>query len=184
MKHVGAACGFGNRPVQALLMTALLVLTSGCTFVKKITPGVSAEPTHSVRSIDISSTKNVNQDTAVGVDIVFVFDEKLVDTLPAMTARNWFREKPGYLARYPQSLAVFNYELVPIDKVDPVIKVDSLKTATTPAPKKARAVVLFANYLVENKAYTLDLSGFRHPIVSLEETTISVREKSGKSKKE
>ena len=176
MKRTQAASGYRAWPVPLMLLAATtLVLTPGCTFLKKITPGVSAEPTHKVKSLKIVSAEKVNQDTAVAVDVVFVFDEQLADTLPDMTARAWFREKPAYLARYPQLLSVVNYELVSRRTV--TLDVKSHKTRQTPKAKKARKVVLYANYLLESKAYTLDISEFKYPVVSLEETTVSVREK-------
>ncbi len=172
----------GTRVGNVFLAAVVLGLASGCTMLKEIIPGVSAEPTHKVKSIEIVSTENVNQNTAVAVDVVFIYEERLVDALRGITARVWFRDKPGYLARYPQSLAVSCHEFVPIDSA--TIEPASVKTGPAPSAKKARAVVLFANYLVEDADYTLDISGFRKPLVTLKETTISVRDKSVRSEKE
>jgi type VI secretion system protein len=167
MKRVDTVFEIGNWPALALLMATTLIFAPGCT-------------TLNMKSIEIVSTPNVNADTAVAVDVVFIFDDKLVDTLPAVTARAWFREKPTYLARYPKLLLVSHHELVPIDSA--TIKPGSLKAGSAPAAKKARAVLLFANYLEENIAYTLDISSFKNPIITLEKTMVSVHERSDQVK--
>jgi hypothetical protein len=162
-------------PATLLLLSAVATfsLAVACTFIKKITPGLSAEPTHSVRSIEIRAI-NANQNTAVRVDVVFVFDEQLVDELLALTARAWFRQrKTEYLARYGQVLIVRDYEFVPIDQAR--LDVREVETAESVATK-ARAVILFADYQSESAIYTLDISEFVSPIVRLEEATVSIRE--------
>jgi type VI secretion system protein len=158
MRSTKLAFEFGNWSARISLMAAMLVLSPGCTL--------------KVKSIDIISTANVNQNTAVAVDVVFLLDEELVETLPEVTARNWFAQKPQYLLRYPQSFVVDPYELTPASSVNV-----RPKTLKNPSPRNAKAVLLFANYLTEDMAYTLDISNFRNPIVTLHEKTISVRER-------
>ncbi len=161
-----------------LLFVVMLTAAGGCTFIKKITPGLSAEPRHKVKSVDFQSTDNVNQDTPVAVDLVFVHDAQLVETLSDVSARVWFTQKDAYLPRLSSALNVSHHELVPQDAL--TVTVGELELPPAPPPKKARAVLLFANYLTDSKAYTLDISDFQRPVVLLQETEITVEETSDK----
>ncbi len=156
------------------ITTLALVLLPGCDVSEKIMPGLYGEPAHQVKSIELFSTQDMNQSTAVPVDLVFIFDARLVDELAGMTARSWFSTRQGFMASYPQALVVSSYEFVPgfFATIDPA----SIKAASGIDAKKAQAVVLFADYLTESKAYTLDISGFKKPVITLGKTTISVSE--------
>lgn len=156
------------------ITTLALVLLPGCEVSEKVMPPLYGEPVHKVKSIEFFSTQDMNQSTAVAVDLVFIFDPKLVDELTGMTARSWFSERQGYMASYPQALVVSSYEFVPgfVATIDPT----AIKAAPGNNAKKAKAVVLFADYLVESKAYTLDVSHFKNPVVTLGHITISVSE--------
>ncbi len=137
-------------------------------------PGLYGKPMHNVESIKFVGEQDMNQGTAVAVDLVFIFDQKLVDELAETTARTWFSERQGFMVSYPQALVVSSYEFVP--GFFATIELDEIKTASGLSAKKANAVVLFADYLVESKAYTLDISGYKKPVITLGNKIISVSE--------
>lgn len=140
----------------------------------KVPQWLANGPTHKVKSIEFVGAENMNHNTAVAVDVVFIFEEKLVDELPEITARSWFTQRQAYMAAYPGLLAVASYELVPRFRM--TIEPEALRTVSGLPTRKAKAVILFADYLVESKAYTLDINHFKNPVVTLGQTTISVSE--------
>lgn len=145
-------------PVRACLITAMFAGLPGCAL--------------KVDSVAIESMMNANQNRATAVDVVFLSDDELAEKLARVTARHWFAQKPGYLASYGSSIVLVEHELVPGSSVD--IWTNKIKN---PSPRNAQAVLVFANYQTEDMVYTVDISDFKNPVVTLQEKTISVREK-------
>ena len=81
-----------------------------------------------------------NQNNPVAVDVLFVYDRDLLNTLLKMSASDWFAKREQLARDYPQQsgFAVWSWEWVPGQIVLP---------QALPLQPKARAGVVFARYL-------------------------------------
>ena len=81
----------------------------------------------------------VNEDSPVAVDMVVVYDQKILDELLKLPASQWFAEKPQFVADHRRKIEVpvQGWEWVPGQKVEKI----SIEYRAG-----ARAVVVFADY--------------------------------------
>jgi type VI secretion system protein len=79
-----------------------------------------------------------NENSAVEVDVVAVYNKTLLDTLLALPARQWFPQKAQFALDYPDGYKAWNWQLVPGQNVPP--REISAET------DKAYGVLVFANY--------------------------------------
>jgi type VI secretion system protein len=94
--------------------------------------------------IEVKVDPNVNEDNPVAVDVVVVYNDKLVDALLKKPASEWFdeRKKKQFLADHPGELLVEHREWVPGQTVDP------FKIAYQSG---AHRVIVFAHYQTEGE---------------------------------
>lgn len=86
-----------------------------------------------------------NENSAVAVDLVVVYDAKLVDKLLELSASDWFLQKDQFVKDHPKQIDIHQWEWVPSQSVgDKSLSYES----------GAKKVVLFANYLTEGKHRT------------------------------
>jgi type VI secretion system protein len=80
-----------------------------------------------------------NQNNPVAVDVLFVYDRDLLNTVLQMSANDWFAKREQLARDYPQQsgFAVWSWEWVPGQIVLP---------QALPLQPKARAGVIFARY--------------------------------------
>jgi hypothetical protein len=88
----------------------------------------------------VSVEAAANANSAVAVDLVVVYDAKLIDQLLKLRAAEWFAQKEQFARDHPKQLAVHAWEWVPGQSVG-----DKSLTYESGAKK----IVLFANYLTE-----------------------------------
>jgi type VI secretion system protein len=91
--------------------------------------------------VEVTIDAAANDNSPVAVDLLVVYDDKLVDGLLAMPAADWFRKKQQYVADHP-AVVVQGWEWVPGQSVEP------FKVAYRSG---ARNVVLFADYDTEGE---------------------------------
>jgi type VI secretion system protein len=93
-------------------------------------------------TLQISVAGDANGDTPIPVDVVFVWDDALAETLSGMPARTWFEQKRQLRNDDPDERAfgVQGWEWVPGQAV---------ATQECRARQRPRAVFLFANYRTE-----------------------------------
>jgi type VI secretion system protein len=69
--------------------------------------------------IEVTIDPRANEDSPVAVDLVVVYDAKLVDSLLKMPASEWFSKKRQYLADHGSDVEVQGWEWVPGQTIDP-----------------------------------------------------------------
>lgn len=114
-------------------------------------------------TVAIKVSPDANENSAIEVDVVAIYDTKLLDTLLAVPARQWFAQKQQYALDYPNGTKVWNWQLVPGQIVPP----QDIATQTS----NAYGVLVFANYRssgdhrarigsLESVSITLEQKGF------------------------
>ena len=91
---------------------------------------------------DVEIASDANEDSPVAVDLVFVYDKKLLETLLKTPATEWFAKRSQFLKDHGNALAVENWEWVPGQEVE------RISVSYRPG---ARRVVLFADYVTEGE---------------------------------
>ena len=93
--------------------------------------------------IAVKIAPKANDDTPIAVDLVIVYDQKLVDALLKMPATEWFQGKQQYIADHsPHDIIVVGWEWVPGQSVDDF---------KVPYRAGARNLIVFADYHTEGK---------------------------------
>jgi type VI secretion system protein len=87
--------------------------------------------------LKVTIAAGANDDTAIAVDFVVVYDDKLLDEIMKVSAAEWFSKKSRFLADHPQQLDVEAREWVPGQPVAPL---------SIPYRAGAKKVVVFADY--------------------------------------
>ncbi len=67
--------------------------------------------------VTIGVGEQANKNFPVAVDIVLIFNEKLVTRLSKLTANDWFKSKNYIVKTFPLDLAVKSWELAPGDSL-------------------------------------------------------------------
>jgi len=111
---------------------ALAVLFSSCSAAGKVRSAFGGQLPLTVKVVP-----GANDDSAIAIDFVVVYDQKLLDEIVKIPAAEWFSKKNRILADHPQELAVESREWVPGQPVAPL---------SIPYKIGAKKVVLFADY--------------------------------------
>lgn len=90
--------------------------------------------------MQVKVAPHANEDTAVAVDVVVVYDTKLIEELLKMPASEWFSKKQQFLSDHPNDVVAQSWEWVPGQPVSP----QSINYRAG-----ARKVFLFADYVTE-----------------------------------
>lgn len=92
-----------------------------------------------LETVSVSVDANANQDTAVAMDLLIVYEDALVNTLFKLSALEYFEKKAQILRDTPGQMDVWSWEVVPGQIIPPrPIKM----TQSIP-----RGAIVFANYL-------------------------------------
>ena len=113
------------------------VLTSACGVTQKARSMFGGQ-----LPFDVVVAPDANEDSPVAVDLVFVYDKKLLETLLKTPASEWFANREQFLKDYGNALVVETWEWVPGQQID------RMSVAYRPG---ARRVVLFADYVTEGE---------------------------------
>jgi len=134
--------GRGRRVSAIALSSARKLLTAGLLLAVTSVTGCSAAG--KVRSafggrlpVKVTIAPGANDDTAIAVDFVVVYSDKLLDEIMKVSAAEWFSKKNRFLADHPQELMVEAREWVPGQPVAPW---------TIQYRAGAKKVVVFADY--------------------------------------
>jgi len=122
---------------------------SGCSTVGQVTNVVasstanffSGPPAPSFldwKAITLVAAQDVNQNSPLALDLVFVRDFAALEKLLTMPAAKWFSSKEELLKTYPNALSIKSWELVPQ-------QVLQLSEEELGSPRVA-GMVLFADY--------------------------------------
>lgn len=146
------------------IVVALAVL-SGCSTIANLLPG--HQKTTSLSSLRVAAPPGANLNSAVALDIVFVYDTTSAAMLPK-SGPEWFAQKTALQSGLGRNIDVVSLQVPPATVIDPV---------TLPSKAgKAIAVYGFANYQAKDGQARSDITAYRHAVVWLAATQITVTE--------
>lgn len=126
------AAGIVNICKFLVAGVALAGLFAACSAAGKVRSAFGGQ-----LPLTVTVVPGANDDSAIAIDFVVVYDQKLLDEIIKVSASDWFSKKSRFLADHPQELAVESREWVPGQPVAPL---------SIPYKIGAKKVVLFANY--------------------------------------
>ncbi|GAB3438592.1 hypothetical protein [Insolitispirillum peregrinum] len=88
--------------------------------------------------VTLQIAPDANQDSAIELDIVAVYDSDLLKTLLAMPARDWFSRRRQFELDYPKGWKAWNWQVVP----GQIVPTQDIQADTG----SAYGVLVFANY--------------------------------------
>jgi type VI secretion system protein len=125
----------------------------------------SSPPEIDTRSVDIQVSPKANNNSAVAVDIVYVFNPQLLTQLQGFGAKDWFRRRDEVRTLYPTEVALSSYEVVPGQLV-PIEKVSDRNT-------DAIGAFAFADYQADG-AHRARLDRFENAVIRLDESDLVI----------
>ena len=132
---------------RTLLRTSVVCLMvgwlAGCGAMSAVTSMVSSvmEPKPAApdwKSLVITANNDVNQNSPIAVDVVYVKDKAMVTALLATSSSKWFATRSDLRRSFGESVAVSSYELMPSQS----IRLD----AKALSANLALAALVFADY--------------------------------------
>jgi type VI secretion system protein len=111
--------------IFSLTRIALIALVAGsqlagCSAISSVTKSVSSAiglgpraVTPDWRAVTITASDDANGNSPVAIDLVFVRDQALLDTLTKTPAARWFSSRTDIVQTFPEGVGVLSYELVP-----------------------------------------------------------------------
>jgi type VI secretion system protein len=146
------------RPKAKLLLFLFLVISLlSC----------SAMPTTRLEHIKISATADTNQNSPTQIDIVFVYDVKILKLLPK-TGPDWFEQKAALQSGSAAAIDVVSLQVPPASLLD------------VPLPKRhneAITVYSYANYLSDKGQAMGDLTRHKTMQILLTHDNVIYQEK-------
>ena len=129
------------------IVAAALYSLSVCSAV----PFLSSGSKSALKRVSIEAREHANENQATAVDIVVIYDAKLLEILPK-NAIEWFDKKSSFMASVGQNIDVVSLQIPPISLVD--VKL----------PKgiaKAVYVMSYANYIAAEGQMVGNLSSYK-----------------------
>lgn len=140
-----------HRAQYALILLMLLAVT-GCSMVSHWWRDTTA-----LKTVNIQASEDVNDFSAVMVDLVFVRDKDLVAQLPD-NAPEWFSRKQGLLFKYPKELSLRSLQVPPNFREQAIALPDNYRDA--------QRVLVYANYVNLQGQLPLEITDY--PVINLE----------------
>ena len=140
-----------HRAQYALILLMLLAVT-GCSMVSHWWRDTTA-----LKTVNIQASEDVNDFSAVMVDLVFVRDKDLVAQLPD-NAPEWFSRKLGLLFKYPKELSLRSLQVPPNFREQAIALPDNYHDA--------QRVLVYANYVNLQGQLPLEITDY--PVINLE----------------
>jgi type VI secretion system protein len=100
-----------GRPMSILASILLTFAVAACAYLP-VSIGA--------RQVVLDAAPDMNDDSALAVDLVFVRDAELADRLAEVPAREWFARREQFQRDHPRDLEVLSFELVPGQRLPPV----------------------------------------------------------------
>ena len=70
--------------------------------------------------VEVQISPDLNRSSPIAVEIVVIYEKKILDKLRAMTAREWFEKREQMLRDHQGALQTWKYEWVPGQQVAPL----------------------------------------------------------------
>lgn len=143
-----------------LSVVVLLLALTGCA----LNPWYEA-PVVQTKVVYFRNAENANQNQSIPLDLVIIFDKKLVEKFLEMPAKEWFKKREQLKLDYPTKIFTWEWELVPGQKVPmfPLRNTDG-----------AKAVLVFANYTAEG-SHRARLDPFEVVLIELQERKFQIK---------
>lgn len=119
-------------PFQALLIP-LLLLVSACGLPNRVRSMFGGQ-----LPIQVSIAPDANEDSPLAVELIVVYENKIVDKLMEKKARDWFAGREQFLRDYADDVDSWKWEWIPGQEVRPIELTYGVG---------AKRVILFADYL-------------------------------------
>ena len=120
-------------PLQALLIPIVL-LASSCGLPNRVRSMFGGQ-----LPVQVSIAPDANEDSPIAVELIVVYEGKLIDKILEKTARDWFAGREQFLRDYPDGIkSLGKYEWIPGQEVQPLELTYGVG---------AKRVILFADYL-------------------------------------
>lgn len=153
------------------MIFALVVSLSGCNSIKKtmsmVIPFYNYDKTP-INTIRVNADIDSNNNMAVAIDFVFIFNKEVNDALLKLTGPQWFENKNALLLRHRTQLTVANAEVVPLTLNETIKLPENYDNAIK--------VLMFANYLAPEGQYVADITQFSDLQVSLKNSGYQLKE--------
>ncbi len=114
--------------LRAGIFLGIVLAAAGC---------VSAPYYQRPVDLAVQTTDTTNQQMPVAVEVVYVYEPALVDTLSSLSAAEWFRKRRALAWRHPQGFERWRWEWAPGQSVPP---------RRLTADHRAQAAFVFAGY--------------------------------------
>jgi len=122
-----------------ILCVCIFISLSSCS-IKDVKKQISVD--WRLKRFTIIADKDLNNGIPVAVDMLFIDDQTVLDSLTKLKALEWFSDRRDYIRKYRTHIKTISYELVPgqvIRDVDIPYSVSG----------DAISVLIFADYLNE-----------------------------------
>lgn len=116
---------------RIFIIFAIIAIETSC--------GGGPTPQVFLEVVDVTVAPQANQDSAVAMDLIVVYDDGLIDTLFKLSANSYFAQKQQIMRDNPGQIDVWSWEVVP----GQVVPSRQIKFSQ-PIP---RGGIFFANYL-------------------------------------
>ncbi|MFB6286107.1 MAG: hypothetical protein ABEK03_05980 [Candidatus Bipolaricaulia bacterium] len=128
--------------------------------------GCSSAPYYR-RPVDlrVRTTDTANRDMPVAVEVVYVYDPALTDTLAALSASQWFQRRSDLAWRHPNGFEWWRWEWTPGQSISP---------KQLPTVFFTRAVFVYAGYQ-SSGAHRARVPPFRPLELELNQTNFQAR---------
>lgn len=118
----------------SLVLLVLVPALSGCGLPNRVRSMFGGQ-----LPIQVAISPEANEDSPLAVELIVAYDEKIVDELLKMPARDWFAKREQFLRDHDDSVDTWKWEWTPGQTVAPLELTYGVG---------AKKVVLFADYLV------------------------------------
>ena len=146
------------RARRLAAVCALGLATSGC--FELLNPKVST------RAYAIRVAPGANQDSPVPLELVVVYDKRMLAEVEQLSARDWFQRRAQFERDYPNGFRSMRWEFVPGQS----IALHPLELSR----RGARGALVFADYLSEGD-HRLRLDPYKQVIIELRDQDVVVR---------
>lgn len=148
-----------RRPGLLLLLGGVLLLAAGC-----------GSPVRT-RAFAVQVAPEANDRSPVPVALVVVYDPSLLETVAALTARDWFRQREQLARDFPGGFTALSWEFVPGQRV-PLQPVRFRH-------RRARGAFVFADYAAPGD-HRIRIDPYRRVTIRLLDDDLSVAPSGGR----
>ena len=152
---------------KTFIILLLAGVLASCSAMKKLVSPSTWLPQNSLKRIDLIAESDANSTSATRINIVFLRSEEAARNLPN-SSREWFRNRSIYVGSLGNNAMILDLQLPPAASTNDV--------AMPEGARKAKTVVLFADYLDAGGQTPMQLGEYREVTVVLARDTIRLQE--------